>query len=217
MTRRTRRSTKVPKTPASTGSDGEADVEEQVVEATVHDPAPSSNVQQGAAGVGALSDVLVPVVPPVGLQADQDPVTRELSSANSEVENDNMNNTALKGIETDEEEIFPIPPAERSPAGERMETPPPRTPEESGPETKIEDQPQPRRPAHDCNELRCVVELELVRDGLRSGVAVVAREESPRMVYPEPVYEGIRTVPVPHHNGVGREGFAAGPGRAKMV
>ena len=93
MTRRTRRSTKLPTTPASTGSEGEADVEEQVVEATVHVPAPSPDVQQGATGVGALDDVLVPVDPPGGLQADQDAV-EELAHADSEVENDNTNNTA---------------------------------------------------------------------------------------------------------------------------
>ena len=212
MMRKTRRSTKVPKTPASTGSEGEADSVKQVVEATVHVPAPSPDVQQGAAGVGALDDVLVPVDPPVGLQADQDAVSEELAGADSKVENDNMNNTAPRGMETEEEEIFPVLPAERSPARERMETPPPCTPEESGPETEIDDcdeGPQPRRKVRNRDECRRVVELELVRDGVRVG--------APRVANPYPVHEGIRTVPVSPHDRIGNEISAAGPGRPKTV
>ena len=98
--RKTRRSTKVPSTPAGTGSEDEADGTEQVVEATVHGPAPSPDVQQGAHGSVALNDVVVPVVPPEGLQADQDAVFEELAGAGSEAENDNANNTAPRGADT---------------------------------------------------------------------------------------------------------------------
>ena len=121
----------MPSTPASTGSEDEADGTEQVVEATVHGPAPSPDVQQGAHGVAALDDVVVPVVPPEGLQADQDAVFEELAGAGSEAENDNANNTAPRGADTDEEEIYPVAPVGGSPVRERMETLPPPSPEES--------------------------------------------------------------------------------------
>ena len=141
--RKTRRSTKVPTTPASTGLEDEADGTEQVVEATVHDPAPSPDVQQGAPGVAALDDVLVPVVPPEGLQADQDAVIEELAGADSEAENDNTNNTAPRGAETDEEEIYPVAPVGGSPVRERMEISPPPTPEESDHDVRVDDRDEP--------------------------------------------------------------------------
>ena len=147
MTRRTRRSTKVPTTPASTGSEDEADGTEQVVKATVHDPAPPPDVQFTSTGVEALDDVLVPVEPPEGLQADQDAVIEELAGADSEVENDNMNNTAPRGTETGEEEIFPVAPAVGSPMRERMEISPPRSPEELDHEIGIDDRDRNGRPA----------------------------------------------------------------------
>ena len=146
MTRKTRRSTKVPKTPASTGSEDEADGTEQVVKATVHDPAPPPDVQQGAPGVAAVGDVVVPMVPPEGLQADQNAIIEELTGTDSEAENDNMNNTAPRGAETDEEEIYPVAPAEGSPTRERMEISPPPTPEESDHEVGIDDRDEPPRP-----------------------------------------------------------------------
>ena len=74
-----------------------------------------------------------------------------------------------------------------------METPPPRTPEESDPETRMDDRnrrPRPQREVRDRDERGRVVEPELVRDGVRNG--------APRMVNPYPTYEGIRTVPAHH-------------------
>ena len=148
----------------------------------------------------------------MGLQADQDVVIKELAGADSEVENDNMNNTAPRGTETEEEEIFPVPPAVGSPAREIMEIPPPRTPEESEPETEIgdrDDRPRPQRKVCDRNERRRVVEPELMRDGVRN--------RATRAINPYPVYEGIRTVPVSPHDRVGNQISTAGPGQPKTV
>ena len=66
-----------------------------------------------------------PWYPPEGLQADQDAIIEELAGADSEAENDNMNNTAPRGAETEEEEIYPVAPVEGSPIRERMEISPP--------------------------------------------------------------------------------------------
>ena len=210
--RKTRRSTKVPRTPASTGSEDEADGIEQVVEATVHDPAPSPDVQQGAPGFAALDDVLVPVVPPAGLQADQDAVTEELAGARSEVENDNANNTAPRGTETDEEEIYPVAPDGGSPVRERMAIPPPPTPEESDHDAGADDRdepPRPQRTVHDRDERRRVAEPQLARAGVRARTS--------RGTDPYPTHEGFKTVPVGPHDRVGNQIATAGPGRPKTV
>ena len=55
MMRKTCRGTKVSKTLASTRSENEADIQEQVVEATVHTAALPPVVQPGAVGVEALT------------------------------------------------------------------------------------------------------------------------------------------------------------------
>ena len=202
----------MPRTPASTGSEDEADGTEQVVEATVHDPAPSSDVQQGAPGFAAPDDVLVPVVPPEGLQADQDVVPEELAGAHSEAENDNANNTAPRGTETDEEEIYPVAPVGGSPIRERREISPPPTPEESDDDAGAGDRnepPPPQRTVRDRDEHRRVVEPQLARDEVRA--------RGPRGTDLLPTHEGIRTVPVSPHDRVGNRIATAGPGRPKTV
>ena len=198
----------MPSTPAGTGSEDEADGTEQVVEATVHGPAPSPDVQQGAHGSVALNDVVVPVVPPEGLQADQDAVFEELAGAGSEAENDNANNTAPRGADTDEEEIYPVAPVGGSPVGERMETLPPPSPEESDQDVGVDDRdepPRPQRGARDRDEHRRVAEPQLVRDG------------TPRGTDPYPTYGGFRTVPVSPHDRVGNQLAPAVPGRPKTI
>ena len=210
--RKTRRSTKVPTTPASTGSEDEADGAEQVAEATVHALAPSPDVQQGAHGVAALDDVVVPVVPPEGLQADQDAIVEELAGAGSETENNNANNTAPRGADTDEEEIYPVSPVGGSPLRERMETLPSPTPGESDRDVEVDGRDEPPRPqwrVRDRDEHRRVVEPQLARDGVRNRV--------PRGTDPYPIHEGFRTVPVSSHDRIGNQLAPAVPGRPKTI